>query len=83
MEANEYKTDNKKHTDTMVSSTYLNERFAQLSSEDYTGNDKLKHKLAIDRHYKNAYSNEKEPKRERERERNEERQRVQKKLKNK
>ena len=42
MEANEYKTDNKKHTDTMVSSTYLNVRFAQLSSEDYTGNDKLK-----------------------------------------
>ena len=41
VEANEYKTDNKKHTDTMVSSTYLNERFAQLSSEDYTGNDNL------------------------------------------
>ena len=43
MEANEYKTDNKKHsfTDTMVSSTHLNKRFAQLSSEDYTGNDKL------------------------------------------
>ena len=43
VEAKEYKTDNKKHsfTDTMVSSTYLNERFAELSSEDYTGNDKL------------------------------------------
>ena len=43
MEANEYKTDNKKHsfTDTMVSSTYLNERFTQLSSEDYSVNDKL------------------------------------------
>ena len=42
MEANEYKTDNKKHsfTDIMVSSTHLNERFAQLSVEDYTGNDK-------------------------------------------
>ena len=41
--------------------------------------NKLTHKLTIYRHYKNAYSDEKEPKRrEREWERNEERQRVKK-----
>ena len=44
--------------------------------------DKLKHKLTIYRHYKNAYSDEKEFKRrEKEREGNEERQRVKKKKK--
>ena len=38
--------------------------------------NKLRHKLAISRHYKNAYSHEKQFKREREREGNEESQSV-------
>ena len=45
----------------------------------YDSRNKLKHKLTIYRHYKNAYSDEKEFKRkEREREGNEERQRIKK-----
>ena len=44
--------------------------------------NKLKHKLTVYRHYKNAYSDEKESKRrERERERNEEKQRAKEKKK--
>ena len=46
--------------------------------------NKLKHKLTIYRHYKNAYSDEKESKRrEREQEENEERQKVKEKEKKK